>query len=103
MRISDWSADVCSSDLIAGLAQGGGREIRVGRFQFLQADDIGLRRLQPLQHVGQPAVDVVDVEGGDLHAAKSDNPASFTNPFWARRARSMPLRPATRGDRKSVV
>jgi len=53
---------------VAGLAHRGNRKISVGRFQFLQRDDVGFRRAQPPQQVRQPTVDVVDVEGGDFHA-----------------------------------
>ena len=47
-----------------------GRKLRVGAFEFLQADDVGLRALEPVQQVGQAAVDVVDVEGRDLHPGR---------------------------------
>ena len=35
---------------------------------FLQADDVWLGPAQPSDQVGQPLVDIVDVEAGDLHA-----------------------------------
>jgi hypothetical protein len=53
--------------VVAGLAQFRLRECLVGGLQFLQADDVGPRALQPGEQVRQAAVDVVDVEGGDLH------------------------------------
>jgi hypothetical protein len=53
---------------VAGLLDRGKRKICVGRFQFLQGNDVGSCGAQPAQQVGQPPVDVVDVEGGDLHA-----------------------------------
>src|SRR3546814_15429254 len=40
MRISDWSSDVCSSDLIAELLEGGVREARV----FVLADGLSTAR-----------------------------------------------------------
>ena len=45
------------------------REIAVGSFQFLEADDVRLGRLEPRQKIGEALVDIVDVEGRDLHAA----------------------------------
>lgn len=53
--------------LISGVADGFGLEFAVGAFQLLQANDIRRGAVQPLQEVGQPAIDVVDVEGGDFH------------------------------------
>ena len=43
------------------------RELLGRRLQLLQADHVGRRFLQPAQQHRQPAVDAVDVEGGDLH------------------------------------
>jgi hypothetical protein len=43
------------------------RKISVGRFQFLQSDDVRLRGAQPSQQVRQAPVDIVDVERCDLH------------------------------------
>src|ERR1700751_2542242 len=37
------------------------------RFQFLQADHVGRRLLEPAQKNGKPAIDAIDVEGRDLH------------------------------------
>ena len=53
---------------VASLGDSCCRKIIVGRFQFLQRDDIGLCLTQPSQQVRQPPVDVVDVEGCDFHA-----------------------------------
>src|SRR3546814_4126244 len=93
MRISDWSSDVCSSDLfdrlhIAGqdrhaveallampdcpIAKFGklvGRKAVILALDFLQTGDCGLRFGQPFPEPGQPRLDTVYVEGGDLHAA----------------------------------
>ena len=52
---------------VAGFLDRGSREIGVGRFQFLQGNDIGPGGAQPLHEVRQTPVDVVDVEGCDLH------------------------------------
>ena len=52
---------------VAGLLQRRRREALVGALEFLEAGDIGGGRLQPLQQHRQPAVDAVDVEGGDAH------------------------------------
>src|SRR3546814_20647677 len=52
MRISDWSSDVCSSDLLVGVAAGDAertqvdeREVGIGAAR----DDIGAARLQPVR------------------------------------------------------
>jgi hypothetical protein len=55
--------------LIAGIAERCLRKARVGRLELLQADDIRPRRAQPFEQVRQPADDIVDVEGCDLHRA----------------------------------
>ena len=52
---------------IARLAQGRRGEFAVGGLQLLQRDDVGLGLPQPGEQVRQAAVDVVDVEAGDLH------------------------------------
>src|SRR6185437_175524 len=43
------------------------REIRGRAFGLLQADDVGLRLLEPGEQDRQPDLDRIDVEGGDLH------------------------------------
>ena len=48
-----------------GLFQAGG--VRLRGLGFLQADDVGLRFAELVKQVRQAAVDVVDVETGDLH------------------------------------
>src|SRR5215211_3664174 len=53
--------------VVAGIANGFERKLSVGRFQLLQADDIGLGLAQPVQQIGEPLPDIVDVEAGDLH------------------------------------
>ena len=50
------------------------REARVGRLQFLQADDVRRFPLQPGQQRGQPGLDAVDVEGGDLQGVHRLSP-----------------------------
>src|SRR3546814_6606260 len=50
MRISDWSSDVCSSDLIAHLVE------TVGPDQFQRVDDVAERLRDFLALVGPPAV-----------------------------------------------
>jgi hypothetical protein len=52
---------------VAGFANRIDRKITVGRFQFLQGNDIGFCLAQPSQQVRQPAVDIVDVERRGLH------------------------------------
>ncbi len=53
--------------MIAGLRDRPRREFRVRAFQLLQAGDIGPCRFQPVEKVGQPPIDIVDVESRDLH------------------------------------
>src|SRR3546814_1325204 len=55
MRISDWSSDVCSSDLLAR--------------QFPEAVEIGAPAALPIEHVGDHAVHLVAILGlGELVA-----------------------------------
>src|SRR3546814_18430034 len=90
MRISDWSSDVCSSDLalyfyrvfaasqdsddveallpmpdaaIADVANVLFRKCLIGRLEFLQEDDVGLRLRQPFQQARQAGLAPVDVVG----------------------------------------
>ena len=44
-------------------------KIAVGSLQLLKRDDVRLGRLEPRQKIGEALVDIVDVEGRDLHAA----------------------------------
>ena len=53
--------------VLAGLLDRTDRKIGVGRFQLLQANHVGLGGAQPAQQVGQPPVDVVDIECRNLH------------------------------------
>jgi hypothetical protein len=66
--------------VIARLADGIGGKFRVGGFELLQAGDVGPRRLEPLQQVRQPPLDVVDVEGRNLHAAPVFRPSISPSP-----------------------
>jgi hypothetical protein len=43
------------------------RKLGVRGFEFLKAHDVGLGFAKPVQQVRQSAVDVVDIETGDLH------------------------------------
>ena len=45
-------------------------ELSVGGLQLLQAHDVRLGLRQPGEKIGQPAIDVIDVEGGDLHGVR---------------------------------
>src|SRR3546814_11339304 len=51
MRISDWSSDVCSSDLLQGLGSGRVREGLIGDEDVIERKTVGneLLRLQPLR------------------------------------------------------
>src|SRR5690606_17510218 len=68
---------------VAGFADGVDGEFLLRRLQFLQAGDVGPGLLQPAQQHGQPAVDAVDVVGGDLHGRtlyRNARPAA--GPAW---------------------
>lgn len=52
---------------ISDVAQGLCREVAVLRLKLLQTDDLRAGCLQPSEQNGQPAVDPVDVIGGDPH------------------------------------
>ena len=54
---------------VAGLLDCFFREVAVSRLQLLKRDDVRLGRLEPRQKIGEALVDIVDVEGRDLHAA----------------------------------
>src|SRR3546814_9261516 len=75
MRISDWSSDVCSSDLVERLAEHGGRDLGLlvaarclllkGRDALFQAFEIGQQQLG-LDRLGigdrvDPVLDMLDV------------------------------------------
>src|SRR3546814_13653922 len=65
MRISDWSSDVCSSDLAGGAAGMGEREVDGDAAALGAADERRLVDVEPVQHRQQ----VVDVgEGLSLSA-----------------------------------
>ena len=54
---------------VAGLLDCAFGKIAVGSLQLLKRDDVRLGRLEPRQKIGEALVDIVDVEGRDLHAA----------------------------------
>ncbi len=39
--------------------------------EFLEADNVGLLPFEPTQEICKPLIDVVDVEGCNLHATSS--------------------------------
>jgi hypothetical protein len=51
---------------VAGVFELRRRTFLVGRLDFLEADDVRPRLVQPFEEPRQPAVDAVDVVGGDL-------------------------------------
>ena len=89
---------------IAGLGNCGLRKFAVGGFQLLQADHVRLRRSKPGQEISQALIDVIDVEGGDLHDARDeslaflDSQIACSAPYCrngcrgSRQPRSLPLR-----------
>src|SRR5271166_5049842 len=52
---------------IAGVADRPFRKLVLRRLQFLQAHDVGRGLVEPAQEYGEPAVDSIDIEGGELH------------------------------------
>jgi hypothetical protein len=56
--------------MVSGLVDRLCRKLCIGAFELLQAGDVWPGGLEPVEQVGQAAVDVVDVEGGDLHRAR---------------------------------
>jgi hypothetical protein len=51
---------------------GGFGELLVRRLQLLKTDDMGCGLSQPLQQIGQPSVDAVNVRGRDPHRRLGD-------------------------------
>src|SRR3546814_5961458 len=65
MRISDWSSDVCSSDLLQGAHLAGPAVDQVGWIQAAEQDDV-LHALQDVvRHIGNGVR--VGVDGNDGH------------------------------------
>src|SRR3546814_1528545 len=64
MRISDWSSDVCSSDLLESLKTHL-PEIRRIRF-WMTFGDAYLKHLEVLQNVGMTRIDPVMYEGREI-------------------------------------
>src|SRR3546814_9558243 len=68
MRISDWSSDVCSSDLPAPGGKGGGGVRQYGCRSGLEAQagvDCAQQRMQPLQRVARGCTHRLTREIGD--------------------------------------
>jgi hypothetical protein len=53
--------------LVFGLLDRFHWKFRIGCFELLQTDDVGLRFPKPLEQVRQTAVDAVDIEAGNSH------------------------------------
>jgi hypothetical protein len=53
--------------VITGLPDCVGRKLGVSGFEFLETHDVRLGLSKPMEQVRQAAVDVLDVETGDLH------------------------------------
>lgn len=56
---------------IAGVSDRGLGELRLGRFQLLKTYRVGLRLIQPIEQDLKPAVDAIDVEGGEFQGVVS--------------------------------
>src|SRR3546814_15234045 len=66
MRISDWSSDVCSSDLVEHLLRRGGRTLHRGRLRTAGQDDALWRERRDLVRVVVPGPDfAVDAQLAD--------------------------------------
>src|SRR3546814_3315298 len=78
MRISDWSSDVCSSDLIQYLAAAG-----VGRLTIIDDDDVSLSNLQRQVLFGTGEVGHVKVDAAASAVARL-NPDVAVMPVEAR-------------------
>src|SRR3546814_16612836 len=64
MRISDWSSDVCSSDLRADVGGGLGQDVALGRPR-----DLGAEEGEQPEHVG-PRIEVhADIDRDEVDAA----------------------------------
>src|SRR3546814_10085628 len=82
MRISDWSSDVCSSDLFGQMAD-------ISRFADMQRDDFGLHRhAEPGQH-RRPASPRLGVECRKRHTLSPDG-CRLGDQFAHRRPRAVP-------------
>src|SRR3546814_12237103 len=55
MRISDWSSDVCSSDLVVALAGGGGGAGRSQRRQYCHCDLAHWNTASGLSRLSEPS------------------------------------------------
>src|SRR3546814_12767455 len=64
MRISDWSSDVCSSDLDDGRPPGSGED-RLGRGPWPASHHPFVHRVEPERHGGRAVHDDVHPEDGD--------------------------------------
>jgi hypothetical protein len=58
-----------SNRAVAGIADRASWKLLLRRLQFLQAHDVGRGLVEPAQEYGEPAVDSIDIEGGELHGA----------------------------------
>src|SRR3546814_1559938 len=68
MRISDWSSDVCSSDLLPVRGAGG----FIARDDAILAGDVDLAK-NPADRVGdRPTTVRIDVEDRDLHSRRRE-------------------------------
>ena len=57
-------------DFVAKPRQLQGRELQLAAFDLLQEGNVGIGHAQPVEHIAQPGLDRVHVEGGDLHAMR---------------------------------
>src|SRR4051812_38768384 len=81
--------------VIPGPLDGVSRERLVCAFQLLQAGNVRSACFQPMQQVWETPVDVVDVEGSDLHRARQPALPVFATSF----SHPNTERPSSEGER----
>src|SRR3546814_7076277 len=98
MRISDWSSDVCSSDLNPHLHETGG-EIRIGRIADDEVFKLLLAEPDPLDVVARlnaPSRQLaLDIVGRDLPPLRPDNDDEQQDEKQEADQHQLPSRPAT--------
>src|SRR3546814_2721223 len=70
MRISDWSSDVCSSDLVIFVVRRLGRGIALALFCNDMDQDQPFRRIPDILQHGEQVVQVMAVDRADIIEAK---------------------------------
>ena len=79
---------------VARLLKRGSGEGGIGALDLLKTNHVGFRLSQPCQQVGEPLLDPVDVESGDLHEVRSRGSARRLFPLREKRQRWKLERPS---------